>query len=604
MISSGNDENKQHLANKRFVVLLRWWVGRCSHYLYWIVLAGSLGITYQIYQWEESQIRNEWQIRFEAQARKVPDLITARMEVNLQMLRGVAGLFAASVNVDRAEFKIYAEAVMLKNPGLLGLSFSQIVTNVGKDKYTAAVQRTDFLDFHIHPEGTRDFYTPVLYIEPLNDANLRALGYDLYSNSVRRKALDSARDSGKGTITSKILLVQDGNKSSEAGALLVYPVYNKGVPIDTLDARRSNINGWVTAPFHLVNLMSNLLVEIGSDIDIEVYDGDNIGVDTLIYTDHAPDYDPVEDIGGFQNIQRVEVGGRTWIIKTSSGSSFIESQGGYGHLGKLVVFALVCSLMLSFLFFLLSMGRERAIHKALELASDLDDSIYAESDKISQLQAILDTAMDAIITIDANGYITSFNKSATRIFGYMIEEVMGKNVNMLMPQPYQREHVGYINRYLSDGVSTIIGQNKSVELVGMRKDGSTFEIEVTLNERKFSNEVSFTGVLRDISDRKRIEKELNRQKQQSDFKFDNDIARIINAMAQGDLTQKVVLGEAGETPRQREIFENINTMVDQINRFSSEVTRVAREVGTEGILGGQAEVPGVAGTWQELTENV
>jgi two-component system cell cycle sensor histidine kinase/response regulator CckA len=609
LISAENEENRQYLARNIFVALFRRWMDCCGHWMHWLVLAGSLGFTYQIYQWEKSQVRNEWQLRFDVQAREVPRLIEARLKVNLQMLKGVAGLFAASANVERGEFQDYTEAVLSQSPAVLGLSFSPIVADVGKDKYATAVQRTGLLDFHIHPQGTREFYTPVTYIEPQSGANLRALGYDIYSDPVRRAAMDSARDSGEGAITSKILLVQDGNESPQAGALLVFPVYNKGMPIDTLEARRSNIAGWVAAPFHVFDLMSNLLGEAGADLDIEVYDGENIAGGTLIYDDdHEYEYEYEYDLqvgdddGGFQSTQRIVVGGRTWIVQTSSKPSFLEAQGPYGRLGYFVIAGILASFLLTLLFYVLAIARQRAIEKAVGLAADLDDSILAEREQVSRLQAILDTVMDAIITTDARGCITSFNLAATRIFGYQVEEVIGRNVKMLMPEVYRRENDGYIERYLREGVSKIVGKNSSVELVGMHKDGSTFQTDVTLNERRFCNESSFTGVLRDISERKRIEEELHRIKQQSDFKFDNDIARIINAMAQGDLTQKVVLGDAGETPRQREIFESINTMVDQLNRFSSEVTRVAREVGTEGILGGQAEVPGVAGTWQELTE--
>ena len=581
--------------------------GRWVNWVHWLVLAGSLGVTYQIHEWQKSQVRNEWRLKFDAEVREVPHLIEARLENNLQMLKGVAGLLGASANVDRRGFRNYTEAVLGQNTAVLGLSFSPIVPNVGKDQYETAVRRSGLLDFRIHPQGTREFYTPVLYIEPQSGANLRALGYDIYSDSVRRTAMVSARDSGAGTITSKILLVQDGKESPQAGALLVYPVYDKGMPIDTLDARRSSIVGWVAAPFHINVLLGNLLGASGTEIDIEIYDGENIAGDKLIYDDD-PEYDlqVANEVVGFQSTQRIVVGGRTWMVQTGAKPGFLEQQGEYGRLNTFFIAGAVASLLLTLLVYILAIARQRAIAKTQELSVDLDNSLLAEREQFDRLKTIFDTVKDAIITIDAKGCITNFNLSATRIFGYQVEEVIGRNVKMLMPEgeDFRRAHDDPTEAYLTDVVSKTVGKKGSVELVAMRKDGGTFHVELTLNERRSNNESSFTGVLRDISERKRLEAESNRIKQQSDFKFDNDIARIINAMAQGDLTQKVVLGDAGETPRQREIFENINAMVDQLNRFSSEVTRVAREVGTEGILGGQAEVPGVAGTWQELTENV
>jgi PAS domain S-box-containing protein len=191
---------------------------------------------------------------------------------------------------------------------------------------------------------------------------------------------------------------------------------------------------------------------------------------------------------------------------------------------------------------------------------------------------------------------------AIKIFGYQPEEVIGKNVKILMPQPYHAEHDGYLNRFLQERTPHVVGIER--EIVGLRKDGCEFPMELAVNETMLFERRIFTGVVRDISERKRIENELQLNKQESEAIFDENIVRVINALSRGDLTQKIVLSNQQETGRHRAISENFNTMVDQLNRFSEEVTRVAREVGTEGTLGGQAEVPGVDGTWKELTDNV
>ncbi|MDA1077135.1 MAG: PAS domain S-box protein, partial [Proteobacteria bacterium] len=219
-----------------------------------------------------------------------------------------------------------------------------------------------------------------------------------------------------------------------------------------------------------------------------------------------------------------------------------------------------------------------------------------------RLASILDTVTDGIITIDDRGLVESFNAAATRIFGYLPDEVLGKNVSMLMPEPYRSKHDGYLSGFLKKRTPRVIGVG--AEFVGRRKDGSTFPMELGVSEAKFLDRDMFTGVVRDITERKRAEKELALSQDESETTFDNNIVRVIDALARGDLTQKIVLGAADETQRHRKINENLNTMVDQLNRFSEEVTRVAREVGTEGMLGGQAEVPGVDGMWKQLTDNV
>jgi signal transduction histidine kinase/CheY-like chemotaxis protein/HPt (histidine-containing phosphotransfer) domain-containing protein len=406
--------------------------GRWINWVHWLVLAGSLGFTYQIHEWQKSQIRNEWRLKFDAEVREVPHLIEARLEYNLQMLKGVAGLLGASANVDRRGFRNYTEAVLGQNTGVLGLSFSPIVPNVGKDQYETAVRRSGLLDFRIHPQGTREFYTPVQYLEPQSGANLRALGYDIYSDSVRRTAMVSARDSGAGTITSKILLVQDGKESPQAGALLLYPVYDKGMPIDTLDARRSSIVGWVAAPFHMHVLLGNLLGASGTEIDIEIYDGENIAGDKLIYDDD-PEYDlqVANEVVGFQSTQRIVVGGRTWMVQTGAKPGFLEQQGGYGHLNTFFIAGAIASLLLTLLVYILAIARRRAIAKTQELSVDLDNSLLADKAKsefLANMSHEIRTPMNSILGLSQlclqtgldqrqHDYISKVNLSAQGLLG-------------------------------------------------------------------------------------------------------------------------------------------------------------------------------------------
>jgi PAS domain S-box-containing protein len=118
-------------------------------------------------------------------------------------------------------------------------------------------------------------------------------------------------------------------------------------------------------------------------------------------------------------------------------------------------------------------------------------------------RAVIDNAVDGIIAIDALGKVDSFNPAAEKIFGYSAEEVIGNNVKMLMPQPYQREHDGYLYNYHSTGTKKIIGIGREVE--GLRKDGSTFPLELAVSEVKLDNRKLFIGMTRDITERKKIE---------------------------------------------------------------------------------------------------
>jgi len=124
----------------------------------------------------------------------------------------------------------------------------------------------------------------------------------------------------------------------------------------------------------------------------------------------------------------------------------------------------------------------------------------------AHLKSILDTVPDAMIVIDEHGIIQSFSAAAERLFGYRGDEVVGKNVRMMMPSPYREGHDGYLARYLRTSERRIIGIGRVV--VGERKDGSTFPMELAVGEMKSGNRQFFTGFIRDLTERQRTEARL------------------------------------------------------------------------------------------------
>ena len=142
---------------------------------------------------------------------------------------------------------------------------------------------------------------------------------------------------------------------------------------------------------------------------------------------------------------------------------------------------------------------------------DITEQKHAENKhqkNYEQIKAILDTTVDAIITISEQGTIQSFNKAAEKIFGYEAEDVIGHNVKLLMPSPYHEEHDGYIHNYVETGHRKIIGIGR--EVVGRRKDGAVFPMELAVSEIKLDHKRIFTGLVRDISERRQLELEILR----------------------------------------------------------------------------------------------
>ena len=126
-----------------------------------------------------------------------------------------------------------------------------------------------------------------------------------------------------------------------------------------------------------------------------------------------------------------------------------------------------------------------------------------------RLDTIINTAVDGIIVIDAHGRVEAFNPAAERLFAYRQAEILGRNVNLLMPSPYRDEHDGYLARYLATGRAKIIGAGR--EVAGLRKDGTTFPLHLSVGEMIIAGERKFTGILHDLSARVRMEEQLREQ---------------------------------------------------------------------------------------------
>ena len=147
-----------------------------------------------------------------------------------------------------------------------------------------------------------------------------------------------------------------------------------------------------------------------------------------------------------------------------------------------------------------SLGKRRrgaatlGTRSSLKSSGDAGDSLY---------RAVVDTAVDAIVVIDRDGAIRSANQATERLFGYTTDELVGNNVNMLMPQPYAVEHDGYLGNYLRTGTKKIIGIGR--EVAGKRKDGSVFPMELSVGEARDEGAPIFVGIIRDITERKAAE---------------------------------------------------------------------------------------------------
>lgn len=196
-------------------------------------------------------------------------------------------------------------------------------------------------------------------------------------------------------------------------------------------------------------------------------------------------------------------------------------------------------------------------------------------------QAILETAVEGIITIDKSGLIQGVNEAAEKMFGYKEKELIGENISMLMPSPYREEHDQYLKNYQETGERKIIGIGREVR--GKRNDGTIFPIDLAVSEVKFGNEVIFTGLIKDISKRRKLENEILEIAEEERRRIGQELHDGLGQMLSGiglisrNLARKL---KANELPGAEEV-EEISTMIreadEQARNMAHTMTYISLE---------------------------
>jgi two-component system CheB/CheR fusion protein len=231
-------------------------------------------------------------------------------------------------------------------------------------------------------------------------------------------------------------------------------------------------------------------------------------------------------------------------------------------------------------------------NKKLPGTRRLARSDSAVHDHAERLRAILDTAVEGIITIDERGTIESFNPASEKIFGYRAAEVIGKNVNVLMATPHREQHDGYLENYRHTGHAKIIGIGR--ETFARKKDGTLFPMDLSVSEVKLSDRRIFTGFVRDITERKRLEKENLEISEREQRRIGQDLHDGLCQQLAGIemlsqvLAHKLEPQSANEAARAAEIAGAIRDAIGQTRLLARGLSPVTLEA--EGLMSALAEL--------------
>jgi len=301
-----------------------------------------------------------------------------------------------------------------------------MVPRVQLEKHTREIRAEGFPDYRVWPEGERESYSAIIFLEPFTGRNLRAFGYDMFSEPVRRAAMERARDLDEVALSGKVILVQETETDTQAGTLMYAPVYRMGEPHETVAERRAAFLGWVYSPYRMTDLMEGVLGRWNSaargQIDLRIFDGDKASPETLLYKSQS---DAAKEPAAAVRLTKeilLDSAGHRWLL------SFSQHGGvDYSTVWLVLAGGTILSLLLSAL--VLSLASTR--FAALKIAGQLTAELTASKDR---LQTIIDSTSEYVWELDPDGTFTYVSPRAANVLGRPVSQILGLKLFDLLPE--------------------------------------------------------------------------------------------------------------------------------------------------------------------------
>ncbi|MEW5832948.1 MAG: CHASE domain-containing protein [Campylobacterota bacterium] len=472
--------------------------------LAYAVLAAGIALSVAAFRYEQENAKEKERLRFETVTKQATLLITTRMDAYRHILYAGAGLYSASDNVERSEWRTFVDMLRIERsfPGIQGLGYAAVIEPSEVKRHEAAMRAEGFVDYALRPSGQRESYTAIVYLEPLDQRNRRAIGYDMFSEQVRREAMVRAAVTGVAAASGKVRLMQENRIDEQAGFLMYVPVYAKGARLETKAQRLAALQGFVYAPFRVKDLMWGVLGDRYKDLAFEIYDGAPTK-ENLLLSKHMASV----AVGAPAVEQRIDVDGRVWTLRYRPLHGFIqEAQTSFpwlvlllGTLLSLTLFAVIRSLI-------------RTKEKAQQLAEKITERLSISEER---LRFVLEGSGDGIWDWNMETNEVFFSKRWKEMLGFGEEEI--SNTLFEWEKRVHPEDIDRVYRDLQlhlDGKTDAYTNEHRIKC----KDGSykwIFDRGIIVGRDRHGRPSRMVGSHADIHERKQIEESLKAERDYS-----------------------------------------------------------------------------------------
>jgi diguanylate cyclase (GGDEF)-like protein/PAS domain S-box-containing protein len=444
-----------------------------------------MGLTVAYWYKEDRQAKEIRDRVFNESANQIQNKIYLRLSRFELMLRGIKGFYESSRFVSKDEYAHYINALEMTQttPGFQAVAVALYVNHEKKLQHTANMQRRGEANFKVKPEGVRPSYAPLSLIEPHTGYNLNAIGYDLLTNPKIRPAIEDARDKGVTALTSKLTLIQDEGKNIPA-VVMYMPIYDISRPLDTVEARRAAILGWVSGPFRMHDFIASLQAQLDKDLAIEIQEGNEVLFsNTSNYKD-------------LYTKRSIYMGGKRWDITIRSLPEF-DARFPHSRLSFMVIGGLLLSLLFGWLVWLLGSSRERAMLLAQQMTQELRQTK-------SDLECTLNAMPDVLFELDIEGRYYGYHTKNKSLLAAPEQQIVGKKVTEVLPPKAAEICMTALHEASVTGISS--GQQIEIPL---GNELHWFELSVAKRDDSPTDNPRFVMISRDITERKAASHQLS-----------------------------------------------------------------------------------------------